>query len=79
MSQFNKTTSTKFFSKTSKGASLKKLPLDHIDHKNYTVLGVATSTKGRILPKRIIGTDAKRHRLVSREIKIARYLALMPY
>ncbi|MFO1129774.1 MAG: 30S ribosomal protein S18 [Rickettsiales bacterium] len=79
MSQLNKITSNRFFNKTSKGSSLKKLPLSSIDYKNYTVLTVATSTNGRILPRRILGIDAKRHRILTRAIKIARYLAIMPF
>ena len=45
-----------------------------IDYKD-----VATSERGKILPRRITGTCAKHQRAVTGAIKRARHLALMPY
>lgn len=34
---------------------------------------------GKIVPSRITGTPTRNQRLLAREIKIARYLALLPF
>ncbi len=53
--------------------------LDQIDYKNIDLLLNYVIETGRIIPSRITGTSAKAQRLVTREIKLARYLALIPY
>ncbi|WP_211924173.1 30S ribosomal protein S18 [Coxiella endosymbiont of Amblyomma nuttalli] len=50
-----------------------------IDYKNIDILKDYTMESGRIVPSRITGTSAKYQRQLSRAIKLARYLALLPY
>lgn len=49
-----------------------------IDYKHPEVLRRFVTEKGKILPRRITGTSAKNQRRLVREIKKARYLALLP-
>lgn len=49
-----------------------------IDYKQPEVLRRFVTDKGKILPRRITGTSAKNQRRLVREIKKARYLALIP-
>jgi len=50
-----------------------------IDYKNVELLTRYMSSRGKILSRRISGTCAKHQRKVSREIKRARFLNLLPY
>lgn len=50
-----------------------------IDYKDLYLLKDYIMESGRIVPSRITGTGAKFQRQLSHEIKIARYLALLPY
>ena len=50
-----------------------------IDHKDIKLLGRYVSERGKIVPSRITAVSAKKHRELSRAIKRARYLALLPY
>ncbi len=50
-----------------------------IDYKNYSVLERFITDRGKILPRRITGTCSKHQRILSREIKRARILALLPF
>ncbi len=50
-----------------------------IDYKDLGTLKEYIMESGRIVPSRITGTGAKYQRQLSHEIKIARYLALLPY
>lgn len=50
-----------------------------IDYKDLHILKDYIMESGRIVPSRITGTNAKYQRQLSHEIKIARYLALLPY
>lgn len=49
-----------------------------IDYKQPEVLKRFVTDKGKILPRRITGTSAKNQRRLVREIKKARFLALLP-
>jgi len=49
-----------------------------IDFKHPEVLRRFVTEKGKILPRRITGTSAKNQRRLVREIKKARFLALLP-
>ena len=49
-----------------------------IDYKHPEVLKRFVTEKGKILPRRITGTSAKNQRRLVREIKKARFLALIP-
>lgn len=50
-----------------------------IDYKNLELLTRYVSSRGKILSRRISGNCAKHQRKVSREIKLARFLNLIPY
>ena len=50
-----------------------------IDYKDSDGLRRFTTERGKILPRRITGTSAKFQRKLSRMIKIARVLAMLPY
>ncbi len=51
----------------------------HIDYRDEKQLLKFLSEQGKIIPKRISGTCAKHQRQLSRAVKIARQLALIPY
>jgi small subunit ribosomal protein S18 len=50
-----------------------------IDYKDLNLLKDYIMESGRMVPSRITGTSAKYQRQLSRSIKLARYLALLPY
>ncbi len=50
-----------------------------IDYKDLDLLKQYIGETGKIVPSRITGTSARHQRLLAREIKRARYLALLPY
>jgi len=50
-----------------------------IDYKNQGLLRRFTTDRGRIIPRRISGTCAKHQRALTRAIKKARVLALLPF
>jgi small subunit ribosomal protein S18 len=50
-----------------------------IDYKDIDLLKMYIMENGRIVPSRITGLSARMQRRLSRVIKIARYLALLPY
>ncbi len=51
----------------------------NVNYKDSDSLRRFTTERGKILPRRITGTCAKHQRLVAREIKRARSLALLPF
>ena len=50
-----------------------------IDYKDVETLKNYITETGKIVPSRITGTSAKYQRQLSKAIKRARYLALLPY
>ncbi|WP_343126528.1 30S ribosomal protein S18 [Buchnera aphidicola] len=50
-----------------------------IDYKDLNILKNYITESGKIVPSRITGTKSKFQRQLSRAIKRARYLALIPY
>lgn len=51
----------------------------HIDYKDVAKLKKFISERGKILPRRISGNCAKHQRELTRSIKQARHIALLPY
>lgn len=50
-----------------------------VDYKDLAILKSFLTETGRIIPARNTGTKARYQRQLSRAIKYARYLALIPY
>ena len=50
-----------------------------IDYKDVALLKNYTKDSGGIVPSRITGTKARYQRQLAAAIKLARYLALLPY
>jgi len=50
-----------------------------IDYKDIKLLGRYISERGKIVPSRITAVSQKAQRRLAREIKRARFLALLPY
>jgi len=50
-----------------------------IDYKNTALLRRYTTEEGKIRPRRQTGTCSKHQRVVAREIKRARHIALLPF
>ncbi len=50
-----------------------------IDYKEIDMLKKFVSERGKILPRRVTGTSAKYQRQLTRAIKRARQIALLPY
>ena len=50
-----------------------------IDYKNTGILRKFITESGKISPRRVAGTTAKEQRQINKAIKIARYVALLPF
>jgi ribosomal protein S18 len=53
--------------------------ITYIDYKDVELLKKFISERGKILPRRVTGTSAKYQRMLTRAIKRARQMALLPY
>jgi small subunit ribosomal protein S18 len=53
--------------------------VEHIDYKDINKLKKYITEKGKILPRRITGNCAKHQRELTKAIKRARQIALLPY
>ncbi|MCW9708388.1 30S ribosomal protein S18 [Fodinibius salsisoli] len=53
--------------------------IEYIDYKDTELLERFMNDQGKILPRRVTGTSAKYQRQLSRAIKRARFLGLIPY
>ena len=49
------------------------------DYKNVNLLKQFITENGKIIPARVTGVSASNQRKITRYIKIARFLALIPY
>jgi small subunit ribosomal protein S18 len=54
-------------------------PEDPIDYKDVDLLRKFITERGKILPRRITGLTAKQQRYLTRAIKRARLIALLPF
>ena len=68
------------FRKHNKSMTNKRLdlPFEKISYQNPEVLSKFTTETGRILPRKVTGVSAKMHRAITREIKRARSVNLLP-
>lgn len=53
--------------------------VEAIDYKDVARLQKSTSERGKILPSRVSGNCAAHQRQLSRAVKRARHMALLPY
>ncbi len=51
----------------------------HIDYKDERTLRRFVNERGKIIPRRISGTNAKYQRQLARAVRRARIIALLPY
>ncbi|MFN2395185.1 MAG: 30S ribosomal protein S18 [Bacteroidales bacterium] len=65
--------------KKKKYCRFKKAGIKYIDYKDANFLLKFVNEQGKILPRRLTGTSLKYQKKVSKAIKRARHLALMPY
>jgi small subunit ribosomal protein S18 len=68
------------FRKANKRMTRKRLDLqiEQITYLNPNVLAKFTTDTGKILPRKVTGVSAKMHRKITREIKRARAVSLLP-
>ena len=53
--------------------------IDKIDYKEHKFLKKFTTEQGKIIPAHVTGVSARYQRMLTREIKKARILALLPF
>ena len=53
--------------------------VDHVDYKKVDILRKYITDRGKILPRRISGNCAKHQRDLTKAIKRARNIALLPF
>jgi len=53
--------------------------IEEIDYKDLALLKAYVTETGKIIPSRNTGTKARYQRQLTRAVKYARYLALLPY
>ena len=59
---------------------MKKFQLPkNFDYKNTDILKQFITETGKIVPARVTGISASNQRKITKSIKIARFLALLPY
>lgn len=63
----------------SKYCRFKKFGIKYIDYKEVGFLMSFLNPQGKILPRRITGTSQKYQKKVSKAVKKARQVALLPY
>lgn len=51
----------------------------YIDYKDVAMLKHYITERGKIIPRRITGASARHQRMLTRAIKLARQIALLPY
>ena|SRR6476660_2239177 len=66
-----------------RGATRRKLLSDEIfqkvDYKNPQVLRSFVTDRGKMIPRRITGASARQQRVITRAVRRARMLALLPF
>lgn len=50
-----------------------------VDYKDLNILKAYVSESGKVVPSRITGTKARYQRQLTKAVKRARFLALLPY
>ncbi len=65
--------------KKEKYCRFKKHKIKYVDYKDPQFLRQFLNEQGKILPRRITGTSLKYQRKVSKAVKRARHLSILPY
>lgn len=60
-------------------SKLTKEQREFLDYKDVDTLNKFVSGVGKILPRKRTGTNHKEQRMVADAVKLARFMALMPY
>ena len=50
-----------------------------VDYKDVMIVSKYINEKGKILPRRMTGACAKHQRHIANQVKIARFMALIPF
>ena len=69
----------KEFDNRKKFCKFTSMGIEEIDYKDIKLLKEYITETGKIVPARVSGTSAKYQRQLTRAIKRARHLALLPY
>jgi len=69
----------KYYVKRKKVCKFTAEGIDYIDYKDVDLLRQYTPVSGKILPRRVSGTNPIYQRKLTRAIKRARLMALLPY
>ena len=67
------------FNRRRRGCEFSAAGVDKIDYKDIKKLKEYVMESGRIVPSRITGVSARYQRQLTSAIKLARFLALLPY
>ncbi len=65
--------------KKKKSCPFKTEGIKEIDYKDFDLLSRFVTERGKILPRRITGVSAYYQKKLTRSIKRARYMAILPY
>ncbi len=69
----------KFYVKRKKVCKFTAEGIEYIDYKDVELLRQYTPVSGKILPRRVSGTNPIYQRKLTRAIKRARHMALLPF
>ena len=50
-----------------------------VDYKDVAIISRYINDNGKILPRRFTGTCAKHQRYIAEQVKLARYMAFIPF
>ena len=62
-----------------RGLKMSNLDSKFINYKNIDLLKRYITETGKIVPGRVSGVTSSQQRKITRAIKVARYMALLPY
>ena len=61
------------------GSRFDAATIDYVDYKDVELLKRYINEQGKLLPRRITGVSAKFQRQLTRAVKRARHLAMLPF
>jgi len=67
------------FGKRKRSCPFVEAGIKHIDYKDIDTLSQFITERGKIIPRRITGVSLHYQRLLTKAIKRARYMALIPF